>query len=254
MPIRTTHNLIGADASRNLNRTYGSLMKTAERLSSGLRINQASDDPAGLVISEQMRARIGSLNQEIENTTLAICKYQTADSTVGELRSLLHDVRRDAVAALNSGFNDEASQTALDNSAGQAAESYNNIIATSEFNGACMLNGGEGSLVNLSSLEGVDLSSPEKAEASLAKIDQALAELDTAQGEIGSTQKNELEAKRSNLEVTVQNLMSAESDIRDADIPLEISRFLSDQIKLKAGVAILAHSNLTQRAVVSLIG
>jgi flagellin len=254
MGIRITSNLIGANSALNVNRTYGSLLKTAEKLSSGLRINRAADDPAGLVISEQLRARIASLNQEIENTTFAISKYRTADSTVMELRSMLQDIRSDAVAAANGGFNDPASQAALDDSARNAAAAYNNVIETAEFNGGKLLDGSEQSLADLSPLEGIDLSSPEKAAESIDKIDRAMAELDAAQVEIGATQKNELEARRSNLEVTRQNLISAESQIRDADIPLEISKFLSGQIKLRAGIAVMAHANLIHKNVFSILG
>ena len=253
MPIRISENLMGTNAALNVNRTYNSLFKTAERLSSGLRINRASDDPAGLVISEQLRARIGSLKQEIENTTLAINAYQTADSMMGELRSILQRVRGDAVAAANSGYNDPISQAALDISAQNAAESYNNIIQTAEFNGHNLLDGSEGSLAGLSQLEGIDLSTPQSAEASIEKIDQYLAELDEAQVNIGATQKNELESRRSNLEVTVQNLISAESSLRDANIPLEIARFTSGQIQLQAGLSVLAHANLTHKLAISLL-
>jgi flagellin len=245
---------MGTNAARNVNRTYNTLFKTAEKLSSGLRINKASDDPAGLVISEQLRAKIASLNQEIENTTFAISKYQTADSVMGELRSTLQRVRGDAVAAANSGFLDPSGQAALNTSARHAIESYNSIIQNAEFNSQNLLDGSEGSLAGLSQLEGIDLSSAEKAEEAIGKIDTVMAELDEAQVEIGATQKNELEARRSNLEVTVQNLISAESALRDADIPLEISRFASSQIQLRAGLSILAHANLNHKLAFTILG
>lgn len=237
---------------RSLNISYRSLMKSMQKLSTGLRINQAFDNPAGLIISEQMRSQIVSLNQKIENTSLTIRKYETADSAVSQLRSVLTDVRTMAIAAANSGFNDEAVQSAYNQAAGDAVSTYNRMIDSETFNNVNLLDGSEGSLANISKLSGVDLSSPEKAVQSLEVIDQAMAELDSNQVSIGATQKNELEARRSNLEITVENLRAAESSIRDTDIPFEIASMLRSQIQIKAGISMLAHASFGQLSVLKL--
>lgn len=239
---------------RNLNNAYGFLMKSAEKLSSGFRINRAADDPAGLVISENLRSRISSLNQEIENTTMAINKYTTADSIISEARSTLSSIRADIVSASNSGVYDDAALSAIQNSINSSAGTYNMMVETAEFNGAKLLDGGERSLANIPQLATIDVTTEAGATRALAQIDQAMSDLDSAQVEVGATQKNELESRRSNLEVTVQNLISAESSLRDTDIPSEIAKFLRAQIQVNVGVSLLAHSKLTQQSVALLFG
>lgn len=253
MSIRINRDTSAGASPRGINKSHESLMKTMEKLSSGLRINRASDDPAGLVISEKMRARIASLNQEIENTSTAIRKYETTDATIGELRSNLTELRKQALGASNEGFNFESTQDAYQAAAQNAAGNYNNVIATASYNGKNLLDGGDGSLANLSQLEGIDLSSPDKASAAIARIDEAMAELDAAQVEIGATQKNELETKRSNLEVTAENLTASESQVRDTDYMREVANLTRDEITLKAGVAVAAHANLSKQAVLKLL-
>ncbi|MEZ5360068.1 MAG: flagellin [Candidatus Zixiibacteriota bacterium] len=253
MSIRINRDISAGESSRGINRSYKSLMKTMEKLSSGLRINRASDDPAGLVISEKMRSRIASLNQEIENTSHAIRKYETADATIGELRSNLTELRKQALGASNEGFNFESTQDAYQAAAQNAVGNYNNVIATASYNGRNMLDGGEGSLADLSQLEGIDLSTPENASAAIAQIDEAMAELDAAQVEIGATQKNELETRRSNLEVTAENLTASESQIRDTDYMKELANQTRDELNLKSGVAMQAHANLSKETVLKLL-
>lgn len=253
MPLRINYNFGSARGVNDLNRSYQQLMDAMEKLSSGLRINRASDDPAGLVISEQMRSQIASLNQEIENTSLTIRKYNMADATVSQLRSVLQGVRSMAVGAANGGFNDQVAQDAYQSATDRALDNYNHIIDTASFNNINLLDGSEGSLVDLPYMTGIDLSDPEKAAESLARIDEALVQLDGAQVDIGATQKYELEAKRSNLEVTVQNLTAAESGIRDTDYPLTIAEMIKSEFQVKAGIALLVHSHMTHQAVLSLL-
>jgi flagellin len=201
-----------------------------------------------------MRSQIASLNQEIENASLAISKYNTADATISQLRTILHGARTMAVAAASDGMHDQASLMAYQSATDRAIDNYNHIIDTASFNNARLLDGSEGSLVNLTHLENVNLSSPEDAEASIEIIDRAISQLDQAQVEIGSTQKYELEARRSNLEVTVQNLTAAESEIRDTDYPMAIIEMIKSEFQVKAAVALLAHSHMNHRAVLSLLG
>jgi flagellin len=254
MSLRINDNSGSTRSLYDLNRSYQAMLKTMEKLSSGLRINRASDDPAGLVISEKMRSQIASLNQEIENTSLNIRKYNTADATVGQLRTILQGVRSMAVGAANSGLNDEAAQAAYQAATDRAVENYNRIIATTEFNNAPLLDGSEGSLANVTPLDRIDLTDPARAGEAIEYIDQALSGLDEIQVDIGSTQKYQLEARRSNLEVTVENLTAAESEIRDTDYPMMIAEMIRHEFQVKAAVALMAHANVNHRAVLSLMG
>lgn len=253
MAIRINDGGIGKGLAINIGKSYSGLNKTMEKLTSGLRINRASDNPAGLVISENLRSKIGSLNQEIENTTLSIRKYETVDSNIGELRSTLNELKAEAIAAANSGYNSEAMIDAYQATAGNMVSTYNHIVDTASFNGAKVFGSGESSLADVSKLENIDFSSPEKIQQSIERIDSAMSELDKAQGQIGSHQKYNLEAHRSNLEVTVQNLQAAESQIRDTDYLAEASNLVKDKIALNTGMALLAHSNVSRTFVLKLM-
>lgn len=216
--------------------------KAAEKLSSGLAINSASDDPSGLIISEQLRSQIGSLNREIENIQMNIGKYETVSSTLGGLRTNLNDLRSMAVAAANDGFNSEEAQEAYATAAQDIINSYNRTVENAEYNGRKTLDGSEGSLASITQLEGIDFSTPEAAAASIDAIDAATRELDTARVEVASTQRNDLESRRASLEVTRQNLIAAESQRRDADYGIEIADYVGGMIRAQASIAILAHS------------
>lgn len=249
MSIKITDSLSSADILQSINQTQSSLLQTMAKLSSGFRINQASDDPAGLVISLQLQASMGSLNQQIENTTLAISKYETADSTVTEMSNMLVDLRAQAISASNAGVNDQSALEAYQEAAQADQSSYNSLIETTVFNGSNLLNGGKGALVELTPLTEIDLSTPEKAQEAVAKIDAALMELDEAQNSIGSTRSIDLEARRSSLEITLQNITAAESSISGTDLVSEMTSYVRDEIKLQAGLALLAQDQKNQKAI-----
>jgi len=234
--------------------SYLNMQSSFMRLSSGLRINSAADSPAQLIISEQLRAQIGSLNQEIDNLSAMVGKYETASSYLSSLRSRLTDARTMALAATNEGFNDEAAQAAYNTAAGLTVESYNSMLQTASYNGRVLFDGSEGSLASLSQLEGIDLSSAEAAETSIALVDEAIAEIDSAQVEVGSSQKYDIEARRASLEITMQNLTAAESQIRDLDYAMEYSRLVAEQLRFQVGLSILSQQSFMGNTVLKLFG
>lgn len=250
--INTNMAMLGI--AKKTNDNFAALYRSMEKLASGLRINRASDDPAGLVISEKFRSRIASLNKEVENTTHLINKYETGSSTVMEMRSKLTELRTLAVGAANEGINDPASQAAYVMSAGYISASFNDMAATAEYNGKKLLDGSEGSLAAVSTLENISLSSAENAEASIVVIDAAIAELDSIQVELGATQKNDLESRRSSLEITAQNLQSADSLLRDIDYALEVANMVSEMIKVQTSLALMSHTKLQANSVLKLLG
>ncbi|MCK4462500.1 MAG: hypothetical protein KAW46_11890 [candidate division Zixibacteria bacterium] len=249
----TINNLASLDVAKRTADNYAKLSRVMARLSSGMKINSASDDPAGLVISERLRSQIGSLNQEIENTTHLINKYETGSSTVMEMRSQLTELRNLAVSAANEGFNNDTFQTALNQAAAGVVENFNRTADSAVYNGTNLLDGSEGSLANVSKLENIDLSSAEAAEASLAVIDEAIAELDSVQIDLDATQKNELESRRSSLQITAQNLQAAESLQRDTDYAVEIANMVREMIQLDASIALLSHTNIGANSVLKLL-
>lgn len=247
-------NLGAMDAARNIGLTQSNLMKNMSRLSSGLRINSAADDPAGLVISEQMRAQIGSLEQEIKNTDSSINMYQTASHGIGQLQDDLIQLRSLAVAAANEGYNDEATSAAYDTAAMNLTNSYNNKIDSAQFGSQKLLDGSEGSVADIDQLTDIDLSSAEAAQASIEKIDDQISKLGTEQADIGSKVTHDLESTRNSLSVSLQNLTAAESTIRDTDFAQEVSLFVRNQLLLQSGTAVLMHANQSAQGVLGLLG
>ena len=237
----------------HINTSWANMYSSLEKLSSGLRINSAADGPAELVISEQLRSQIASLNQEIENTNNLIYKYETASGSLSQFRNQLTELRALAVGAANEGFNSDDAQQAYAFAAESMVGFYNDTVANAQFNGMALFDGGEGSLGELSRLSGIDFSSAESAEASIEIMDEAMREVDALQVQVGSTQKNELEAHVRTLSVTSQNLQAAESSLRDTDYGMEFSRLMAEQIKFQAGLALLSYSNLGASSVLSLL-
>lgn len=235
-----------------LDRNTANLFKSIEKLSSGKRINSASDDPAGMVISKQLQSQIASLSQEIDNISANINRYQTASSTVMQLRDQTIELRQLAVGAANTAYNSDDAQQAYDTAAANIVETYNRTVANATYNGANMLDGSERSLAAVSELADIDLSSAEAAAASIATIDAAAAELDAIQIDLGSTQRYDLKSRQVSLEVTRQNLQAAESSILDTDYAQEYADMVLHMIRTKAVVSLMAHSLISGLNVVSL--
>jgi flagellin len=230
-----------------------SIRRTQEQLSSGLKINRAADGPAELVISEKLRSQIASLNQEIENLSMSINKYEYASSSVGQMRARLTELRSLAVGAANEGVNSENMQTAYDTAAQSIVSEYNDLAANAEYNCNKLFDGSEDSLGIISSLNGIDLTSASAAEQSIVIIDEAIKQVDQTQVNIGATQANNLESQRASLEVKRENLIAAESQLRDTDYALQYATIIRAIITHNAGIALLAHSLFNAEGVMQLL-
>jgi len=252
--ISINSNLSAMSLFRGINESRSKMFRSLERLSSGIRINRASDGPADLVISEKLRSQIASLNQEIENVSANINRYEYTSSSVGQLRSKLTELRTLAVGAANEGGNSDSAQAAYEAAAVAVRAGYNNTVDSTEYNGTKVLDGSEGSLASVSTLDDIDLSTAQAAEDSITKIDAAIAEVDQVQVNLGATQANDLQSRRASLEVTKSNLISAESNLRDANFAVEYTNFLAESFKLKSSVMLLAHSNIGASSVLKLFG
>lgn len=240
--------------NRHMSQTLKNMFSSLEKLSSGFRINSAADGPAELIISEQFRTQIASLNQQIDNTGNMIEKYSYASSTVSEIRSQLTELRSLAIGAANEGINDEAAQQAYQTAASSLVDSVNRMVGEAEYNGYKLFDDSLNSLAPITNLESVDFSSAESAESAIAQIDAKISEVDQAQIEIGSTQKNELEAQKRSMEISRENLMAAEMNIRSTDMALEMSRFIGESLKYKASIALLSHQFIQANTVLGLLG
>ena len=144
MAMRINHNVPSINAHRNLQVNQGNMTETLEKLSSGMKINNASDGPAQLVISEQMRAQIAGLNQAIDNSEAAISLVQTTEANMSEISALLTSIRQLAVHAANDGVNDEVMLQADQKEIENALETINRIANQAQFGNRKLLDGSNG--------------------------------------------------------------------------------------------------------------
>lgn len=248
--------LRGIDPQSFSNRFIALSMLNANRnmamLASGDRIFAASEDPAGLVISEQLRSQIASLNAEIENLSATSNKYSYAAASLEGMHDQLSEIRSLAAAG-NEATNSPEAQAAYDRAAADLVTQYNRTIANTEYNGHNVLDGSDGSLANLAELRNVDLSSAGAAEASITIVESAMDEVRQAQVDLGATQRNELDSHRAQVEVTRENLIASESGIRDADFASVYTDFVANMIRAQVGLALSAYARYSGIDVVKLL-
>jgi flagellin len=225
---------------RDIQRNKEEMAKSAEKLSSGLRINRASDDPAGLVISERMRSQIASLEQEAENIEQQHNKLSVAESDLGNVEESLTRMRDLALSAANSGGNSEEAVAAYQEAMTQEQTSQREMVRASQYGKQSLLDGSAGSVADVKQMPPVDISTPEKATQAISEIDRRIDEIAEQRGKIGSTQKDDLAARQNSLSVQITNLASAESSIRDVDLASESARYLSKELALKSTIALAA--------------
>jgi flagellin len=275
MALVVNTNISSLAAQRNLSVNQASLAKSVEHLSSGLRITRASDDAAGLGVSETLRAQIRSINQATRNAGDGISLTQTADGAAASIGSLLGRMRELATQAA-SGTVGTTERSYLDQEFVALRSEIDRISTTTEFNGQALLSGasntfsvfvgfksGSGNSLSVAlddldvasvGLTGASVSTAAAAQAVLSNIDGAISSVATARANYGSIQSR-FDAAIQNLTVTAENFTAADSRIRDADIAQETSLFTRNQILTQSGIAILAQANaLPQQALALLRG
>jgi len=229
------------------------LFKSVEKLASGLKVNSAADNPAVLVISEQMRSRIASLNQQIENTSNLVNKYETASSNLIEMQRMTVEMKSLAIEAANSGLNDETMQMVYQQSADQMVASYNSAIQNAQYGSQQLIDGGDGSLAQISEMRNLDLSNAQAAEQSMAYLESESANLNSTVANLGAVQKHQLESRLSNLRIESENLQAAESSLRDTDMAGEFVKYMNNQMLLKGSIAMQAHSFIVSQSTLTLL-
>lgn len=275
MALVVNTNVASLSAQRNLGINQAQLSRSVERLSSGLRITRASDDAAGLGVSETLRAQIRSINQANRNASDGISLTQVADGAAASIGSLLSRLRELATQS-SSGTVGTTERSYLDQEFVALRSEIDRISTTTEFNGQALLSGssntfsvfigfksGTGNSLSVAlndldvasvGLTGATVSTAAAAQAVLATIDGAISTVASARANYGSIQSR-FEVAIENLTVTAENFTAAESRIRDADIAHETSVFTKNQILTQSGIAILAQANsLPQQALTLLRG
>jgi len=228
---------------KSMQESQKDLKGSAEKLSSGSSINKASDNPAGLVVSEKMRAQIAALGQELENLDNTNNKLTTADGDLATMQSSLQEMRNVALAAANEGGNSEESQKSYQQSLNESVESYNQTVENSAYGTQQLFDGSSGSVADLEQMANLDVSTPAKAEQAVSAIDQRMKEISEVRGEIGSTQKADIEAARNNVQTAMANLTASESTVSDTDMAKEYVNIVKNEMQLKASTAMLAQQN-----------
>jgi flagellin len=270
MGLRVNNNIAAFNAYRNLNVTDGAMSKSLEKLSSGLRINRAADDAAGLAISEGLRAQIGGLKVAVRNAQDGISVVQTAEGALTETHSILQRMRDLAVQAANDGALTDTDKAKANEEFQALKSELDDIADLTTFNGTSLLSGGytgtfqvgsnagETLSVSISSMAASSLgasgsiSSLATASASISAVNDAIGKVSEQRAKLGAVQ-NRLEHKINNLNATVENLTASESRIRDTDMAQEMVSFTRSQILSQAGTAMLAQANQSSQGVLQLL-
>jgi flagellin len=283
MALTINTNIGSLNAQRNLGKSQASLANSMQRLSSGLRINSAKDDAAGLAISDRMTSQIRGMNQAARNANDGISMAQTAEGALGEVTNILQRMRELSVQSANAS-NSSADRSSLNSEFSQLKEEIDRIADTTQFNGKTLLDGtfksgsaavfqvgananqtisiaiGNSGGANISALgsgavnvSAVGISTAAHAQSSITVLDLAISDVDTMRGALGAVQ-NRFESTIANLNNVSENLSAARSRILDADIAQETSNMTKMNILQQAGVSILSQANQTPQLALSLLG
>jgi flagellin len=270
------HNMMAMNTHRQMGVTSGSQTKAMEKLSSGLRINRAGDDAAGLAISEKMRSQVRGLNQASRNAQDGISLIQTAEGALQETHAILQRMRELAVQSANDTNDDTTDRAALQAEVDQLLTEIDRIGNDTKFNGKSLLNGDAavattgykfqigadkdqsitlkiGSmLTNALSVNGVDISDQSNANDAIDTVNTAINSVSTERAKLGAYQ-NRLEHTIKNLDNSSENLQSAESRIRDVDMAKEMMNFTKQNILQQAAQSMLAQANQSPQGVLQLL-
>jgi flagellin len=262
MSVRINTNIEALNAQRNIGVTANAFAKSVEKLSSGLRINRASDDAAGLGISETLRSQVNGLNQAVRNAQDGISLIQTGEGALNEVHSMLQRIRELAVQYAN-GTNDPNAQASIQAEADALQATIADIGTNTKFNGISLLTGTGGTGGTITLQVGADsgetqdvvttkLDTTAADVTDLSTIDAVIADVSTQRAAFGAAQ-NALEHTVASLGVASENMSAAESRIRDLDVASEMVNFTKTQILQQAGTAILAQANSAPQNILTLL-
>ncbi|MBI2433522.1 MAG: flagellin FliC [Candidatus Hydrogenedentes bacterium] len=271
MGLRINTNTSALNASRTLQRSTLDLNKSLERLSSGLRINRAADDAAGLAIAEGFRAQVRGSQVSQRNSQDGVSLVQTAEGALSETTNILQRVRELAVQASN-GTQSTSNRNALNTEVQQLLAQIDDIALDTEFNGLHVLSASQtvtlqsgaftsqtlaisvsGAKTSDLGVSTVAVSSVALAVSAISTIDVALQSVNSLRSTLGAFQ-NRLEFTINTLAIQEENASASESAIRDADIAQETIRFTRNQILVSAGTSVLAQANLVPQTALTLLG
>ena len=265
------NNIMAANAARHLGSSYDKLAQSVERLSSGLRINSAKDDAAGLAVRELMRADIAVLQQGSRNAMDGISMLQTFEGAMGTIDEALVRMKQLAEQAATGSYSGEQ-RSIMNNEFSEMAAEINRIAGATTFNGNALLNSASASIsiqfgaattdavevtgCNVTSsalgLSTASISTVAAAQSALATVAAAITTKDTARAAFGY-KMNRLESTISVINNQSENLMAAESRISDVDVATEMAAMTRTQVLAQAGVSMLAQANTVPQMALNLL-
>ena len=271
MGLRINTNVSALNTSRILRRSTQSLNGSLERLSSGLRINRAADDAAGLAIADGFQSQVRGTGVAQRNSQDGVSLVQTAEGALSETTNILQRMRELAVQSAN-GTQSTQNRASIDNEVQQLLAQIDDIAQDTEFNGIRVLSAAQtvtlqagpnpsqtlviavnGSKTNDLGVSTVNVSSVASAVSAISTIDLAIQSVGTLRSTLGAFQ-NRLEFTINTLAIQEENSAAAESVIRDADIARETIQFTRNQILVSAGTSVLAQSNVVPQTALQLLG
>ena len=286
MAVRIFNNIPSITAQRILGVNNNRLALSVERISSGIRINRAADDAAGLAISEGLRSDIRALRQAVRNASDGISLMNVTEGALNEQSGILIRLRELASQAATGTVGSTERQTIQLEFTALRSE-LDRITATTEFNGTKLIDGTLSSGVtdvnshiliqigidnspnsrldlnteiNLNSIDSTQLeihnlsvTASSEALTALDKINDAIGSITESRGKVGAVH-NRLSRSIANLSVSVENLTAAESSIRDADIAEEVAELTRNQILVQTATAMVGQANLIPQSVLQLLG
>jgi len=274
--ISVVTNTTSLNAQRNLNKVQNGLTNNIARLSSGLRINSAADDAAGLSITQNLNAHIVGLKQASRNANDAISVIQTAEGALGEVNNILSRMRELAVQGANEGNMSSNERGYIDQEFQLLESELNRIVGVTEFNGRKLIDGTMSTGVDFQigmrntasdrialtiadsdatalGLNDEAVNASTSAQKAIDALDAAIQSVATMRGTLGTTQ-NRLTMTISNLSNMHENLSASVSRIQDTDVAEESAEMTRNQILQQAGVAVLAQANQLPQSALALLG
>lgn len=266
MPMTINTNVVSLNAQRNLSMSQSSLASSMERLSSGLRVNSARDDAAGLAIADRMNAQIRGINVAVRNANDGISLAQTAEGALATVTDALQRMRELAVQAAN-GSNGTGDRANLNTEYQQLSAEITRIASQTKFNGTAIVgasagaqvfqvgaNSGDTLTITTSTVTTVagDLTTAANAGTAMGAIDTALDVINTSRATYGAMMSRFSMAIQ-NLQITGENQSAARGRIMDADFAAETANLSRSQILQQAGSAMVAQANQLPNQVLALL-
>jgi len=264
------NNIMALNAARHLGNTYAALAQSVERLSSGMRINTAKDDAAGLAVRELTRGDIAVLQQGARNAQDGVSLVQVAEGGMQVVNDLLVRMKQLAEQA-GTGTYSPAQRSIMDSEFDELANEIELIAGAAEFNSISMLNSATGSVAvmfgstadsitinkadmtkNGLSIDGLSIATEASAQAALTGLDTAIEAANSARAAFGA-KMNRLENTVNVISVQIENLQASESRISDVDVATEVAAMTRNQVLAQAGVAMLAQANTVPQMALTLL-